>query len=276
LHFGQDHDLILGIILPATVGHIANPLTYAAGSIGFRRPGITLFHWMPVGDMKLEIAGQVKQAEGLMGSDPLNAPNLSLASASALPGLEARVKLISKAFEVFMAGHWHRFDRNGVDDANAVPAARGSTMDTVAMTGGAKVSAGPLTVQAAGFVGKNLGTLIAFGGSQQTPAGQGDLREWGAWGQVGYNITPALSAWVLVGTDRPNYQDVQAIFGNAGKLQNVTTSAMIRYALSGITFGLEASHFHTKYVAAPADSVAASPDGVLAGNQLMLSGMYFF
>ena len=44
---GQDHQLILGIILPATVGHVANPLTACAGTIGWRAAGATFFQNVP-------------------------------------------------------------------------------------------------------------------------------------------------------------------------------------------------------------------------------------
>lgn len=278
LRVGQDHDLVLGgPFLPATVGHIAQPLTYGGGSIGFRRPGITIFETLPAtADMNVELALQIKQSDAALGSDPANAPNLSLGAASGLPGVEGRVRLKSKMIEAFVAGHFNRLDRNGVDNANPIPAGLGNTQDIVAGNAGVRATVGPFVVGGSGFVGKNVGPLIAFGGAQLTPANKGDVHEWGAWGQAGYNFTPELSVWGLIGTDHPNFQEVKDTFGAAGKLQNTVSSAMVRYMLAGVAFGLEYTHMRTKYVAPPAGSEIASPKGLLTGNQLMLSGLYLF
>jgi len=282
LRIGQDTVLLAGFF-PATVGHIANPFALGAGLLFSREQMVEFFYTVRApNDMRIELAAQVmKPTSNASKLDPVS--GLSYAESSGLPGVEGRVRLVvPKLLEAFVAGHWNRIDRDGMRDTGSLPARFTSHQTVAAGNLGAKLTLGRLTVQGQAFVGKNIGYQSNF--NPVPDVGQGDLREWGAWGQVGYNITPELSAWAFIGTDHPSYDDVKALAtsgtdlatSNATwKLQNTTTHAMLRYQEGGYALGLEYLHMITHYVANPGNS-AASKGGVLEGNQLMLSGMYFF
>jgi hypothetical protein len=258
---GQDHDLILGIVLPATVGHVAFPLSYQAGSVGWRRPGLAVYQTLPVGGMKVELAASV----GRSGWSGATAAESALGMASGLPSFQGRVKLQGKIFEAFVAGHFNRIDVDGQGaDGDA-------ELDTTAVTAGGKVSYMGATLAGAGYMGKNLaplaGNLLQWQPSAALldPAGPIDVNEIGAWAQLGYNITPTISAWALHGFANPDDEDLTK--ATLTRSRNSITSGMLRYQSKGYSAGLEYTMFRTSY------TNVAEP---LEGNQVMLSGMYFF
>lgn len=285
LRIGQENDLVLGSFSPTSVGHIPQSYGYGAGYFGTRHTDVEIFQTMPAGDMKLEIGFQVQsQIGGTTDTVGTAAGNtLTTAEASGIPGLEGRVRLIvPKLLDVYAAGHWQRFDRNGQD--NTLPTGtRGDSQEVNAGTAGLKVTAGPLTLQGQGYVGKNLGNGAMTGGVGNTVSNtQGDFHEWGAWGQLGFNLTPEFSAWGFVGTERStNFNDAIATLGSNVRLSNVTFAGMLRYMEGGYAIGLEYLHMHTRYGSPQAGSVVVqngvlTRQSILDGNQLMLSGMYFF
>ena len=149
---------------------------------------------------------------------------------------------------------------------------------------GLKFTPGPLTFQGQGYVGKNL-SEVTGGLGQTVPNNRGDAHEYGAWAQLGLNVTPEFSAWGFIGTEKLNYAEAIANYagttGTGARLQNVTTAGMLRYMDGGYALALEYVHMHTKYSGkGPSAGTAAqpgpAPNGVLDGNQLMLSGYYFF
>jgi hypothetical protein len=258
---GQDHDLILGIVLPATVGHVAFPLSYQAGSVGWRRPGLAVYQTLPVADMKVELAASV----GRSGWSGATAAESALGMASGLPSFQGRAKLQGKIFEAFVAGHFNRIDVDGQGaDGDA-------ELDTTAVTAGGKVSYMGATLAGAGYMGKNLaplaGNLLQWQPSAALldPSGPIDVNEVGAWAQLGYNITPTISAWALHGFANPDDEDLTK--ATLTRSRNSITSGMLRYQSKGYSAGLEYTMFRTSY------TNVAEP---LEGNQVMLSGMYFF
>jgi hypothetical protein len=261
---GQDHDLVLGIVLPATVGHVAFPLSYQAGTIGWRRPGVAVYQTIPVADMKVELAASVGRS-GWTGAEDTATPVTEerLGMASSLPSFQGRVKLQGKIFEAFVAGHFNRVDVDG-QGANG-PA---GDLDTTAITAGAKVSYMGATLAGAGYMGKNLGPLagnLLQWHSAAALANGVDVNELGAWAQVGYNITPTISAWLLHGFANPSDEDL--VDAAMTRARNATTSALLRYQAKGYATGVEYTMYRTKYT-----NLAETQEA----NQLMLSGMYFF
>lgn len=259
---GQDHDLVLGIILPTTVGHVAFPLSYTSGTIGWRRPQLAVYQTVNVADMSLELAGAVGRSGWSGAASDLE----RFGMASGLPAFQGRAKLKGKIFEAFVAGHFSRadFDGVGADAAN-------SELDTTAISAGGKVSYMGATLQGAAYTGKNMGPLAAnllqWQSAAVVLAGDADVSEVGGWAQLGYNITPEFSAWLLAGFANPDDEDLAAAGFATGRGRNSTSSVLLRYGSKGYTAGLEYSMFRTKYLGA-ADA--------LEGTQIMLSGMYFF
>jgi hypothetical protein len=286
---GQFNMLLLGTFGATSVGHIPQSYAYNAGYLGGRTIGFEGTHSHSVGDMKVEGSLQIlRPGQGVLTAsgapaDGAEVTRLTFAESSGVPALQARLRLVkAKLLDVYLVGHWNQVDRNGVDNNKpGVRAALGDTQTIVAGSVGVKVTAGPLTVQGQGYVGKNLAEFTAALG-QFVRTQDRDLHEWGAWGQAGYNLTPEFSAWAFLGTCHPNYGEVEDLAGAgaftraSAKLQNVTTAAMLRYMEGGYALALEYVHMRTKYLVPPAASAARSPNGVLNGNQLMFSGMYFF
>ena len=272
IRVGQDHDLILGIILPTTVGHVAFPLSYQDGTIGWRRPQIAAYQMIGVADMKLELALAIGRAAWNANSGP----ETGFGPASGKPAFEGRVKLIGKVFEVFVAGHWSQIDTNG-QGSDAAP---DNSLDTTAITAGGKVSLMGFTLQGAGYSGKNLGplagnilqwqALASLTSAVRVP----NVSEQGAWAQLGYTFGP-WSGWLLTGFANPNGEDIadaNAVGANLTRDRNSVVSGLLRWQVKGYTAGLEYSQWQTRYMTAQ----APTNNEVLKGNQLMLSGMYFF
>jgi hypothetical protein len=274
---GQDHDLILGIILPATVGHVAFPLSYNAGGVGWRRPNVAVYQTFALTPAtKLEFSGSAGKANwqsaGIPGTGsvnstgdfvPVNGALAGLGVASGMPAFQARAKVMNKAYEAFVAGYYSRIDVNGQGNVG------GENLDTTAVTAGAKVSQFGAMLSAGGYYGKNLGPLA--GNLLQWHSGAAlangfDVKEYGAWAQAGYNLTSTISAFALAGVSNPDDDDL--IRASMTRKRNVTTSGMLRYQSKGYAAAFEYTHYRTSY------TTVAAP--LLKGNQAMLSGMYFF
>jgi hypothetical protein len=270
---GQENDLIGGSFAPTSVGHIPQSFAYGAGYLSTRHIMAEVFQTVPAGDMKAEFALQVQAPIGGT-ADPFS--GLNTAESSGLPGVEARARIIvPKLADAYVTGHWSRRDRNGQDNT-LNSGSFGEKQDVVVGGVGLKFTPGPLTLQGQGYIGKN--TQEFSGGLGQLVANnRGDGHVYGAWGQLGLNMTPEFSAWGFVGTERyTNYKDAVATFGADARLANVTFAGMLRYMDGGYALGLEYVHMRTTYARVQTASRLAAPDGVLDGNQLMLSGFYFF
>lgn len=315
IYFGQDNDLIF-TIAPVSLAHIAFPYSYGAGNIGWRRPGIWGNH--TIGDKKglnFEFAWEVGRSQwtdsgtasatctvtatgtctvtpvgnGIgqntvgAGGDPYG---FSLGEASGLPAVEARATLSDGTnWQIFTTGHWQRADRTGVGagpTTNAIGVS--SDIDTVALNAGGKIKAGPLSLAAIGFVGKNLAPLVGqflqFQGN-----GFGDVHDKGGWVQAGLNLTKQISVWGFVGAELPN--EAEAVTAGFTKLRNITTTGMLQYRdsvkvnniASDYAIAFEWIHFNTRtrtYSATLPGGFDPTLSGDIGGNQWILTGNYFF
>jgi hypothetical protein len=309
LRVGQDHELVLGSSpwnaphVPVSVGHLGYPLSYQAGEVGWREPQAAIYFNMPMGDFSTEFALQVLRSQwrapinvvSTLGPAPggnggaggtsvsptavapeWTNPYTSEGEYSGLPAVEARVQVASKVLRFYVAGHWGQVHRAGINvEAGQTPTSTtgGPTdLDVVLGEAGVRVVLAPVVVQGGVYAGRNLapfvGNLVQF-----QPAGGGDVHEWGAWGQAGFNFTPEWSVWGFAGTSNPNDDDIRSLLpvsapGTVLRLQNVTTAAMLRWSQGGYSIGLEWLHFYTKTTAATRPNLDA--------NQYMFSGAYLF
>ncbi len=279
LAFGQQNDLIFAMA-PTSLAHIAFPFGYAAGNIGWRRPAVWGFHSMGGGSApKIEFAWEVGRSQWAdqgtgtyngIGQNTTADPNgINLGEASSLPAIEARLTLSQgTSWSVFATGHWNSVDRNGFGNPPAEPT---NNLDVVAANVGAKIVAGPLTLAATGFAGKNLAPLIGNFLTFQ-PVTARSIHEWGGWVQGGFNFTKEFSAWLFAGTDKPSSADVtRATTAATARLQNVTTVGMLQYRDGGFAYGLEWIHFDTKY-----RTMATRADTYAKVDQWIASANYFF
>jgi hypothetical protein len=202
----------------------------------------------------------------VLGTVPDWSAATSAGEPSGLPGVEVRVQAVGKTFRLGVAGHWNKVHRAGFGAPETTTL---NDLTVMAVVAGAKLVVGPLTLQGGGYAGQNLAPLL--GALLQFQANQFDIQEIGGWGQAGFNLTPEISVWGLAGTSKPSDGDVRAAGGT--RLQNTVVSGMLKYQDGGYAIGLEYAHWHTR-TTVPVPPI--SPDGNLDGNQVMLSGFYFF
>jgi hypothetical protein len=262
LQIGQQNMLTIGTI-PQTLRGIAFPMTYAAGTVGWRAPGI--FGWHTFGDdLKVELAWSVQRSQWGNGSG-LTPPagGVNAGYASGLPAFEARARVFNKMFDVWLSGHWQTVDRNGAG-VIAVPNAL-TDMQTVLGTVGLKGTLGPVAYSGSAWYGKNAGPLLGNIVQFAPLTYQGDIFGYGAWGQVGMNVTKSLSGWFTYGIDHPLYNNI--IDSGNTRMRNQNLIAMVRYQDGGFATGVEWLYSRTT------DTRFADP---LTGSQISLSANYYF
>ncbi len=281
LAFGQMNDLLFPQA-PVSLSHIAFPLGFGTGNIGWRRPAIWGFHTLPIEDMKLEFAWEVGRSQWAdaataIGANTYNAPNnISDGESSTLPAVEARLTLSSKNFSIWGGGHWNRVDLNGSGHVD------GNKADVVAGAGGLRIALYPITLAGVGFYGKNTGPLVGnivqFSPGAATAADPAaatfqDVKAWGFWGQAGLNFTKELSLWGFYGMQKPD-QD-QAKLAVFKYLQNNVANVMLQYRDGGYAVSGEWINFKTKVATYDTAKAFASSLDVTT-NQYMLTANYFF
>jgi hypothetical protein len=285
LRFGQDHQLILGVT-PDSLGHQAFPVTYFAGMVGWREPGIGYFHKFPLGGSSLELAFQVMKSDWQspydFGATTTNLVDPSLGQLSGLPGFEGRLKFTSDHFMAFAAGHYNRVSALHAGDLpQPLPVMiYPRDWDVFCGVAGVQVKAGGLSLTASGYSGQNLFPLL---GEQLQPVMSNSMAEWGAWGQIAYAFTDNFDISAVAGTSQLKTADVELAIqdkgGGSAPLSNTVVGGMIRYQVEGFAFAPEFYHVIGRVIQEDGAGANVSPgaqDGTISVNQVMLSGMYSF
>lgn len=275
LQVGQQNQLVV-VQTPATVAHVPNPITYGAGTIGWRTPGVRVLHSIPMDGFKLELGAEIVENNYNNGVQAVNGPqgtpvSVSFGNASGLPMVQARAKLDGKAGDIgwsaYLVGVYDQVNLEGfgtVNPGGVTPVGGSATksIDSYAVQAGGKISFAPVTVAVNGYMGQAtgnmLGAVVQFG----------DIANWGAWAQVSVDATKELSIHGLFGMDRPEAKDVRAWSGT--RLENTVYGGMIRYMQGGYAIGLEGYQFDTKY------STGATTSVNNKGLQIIGSAGYFF
>ena len=299
LQFGQNNDLVFAMA-PTSLSHIAFPLGYFTGNIGWRRPGVFGYHTVQLpNELKVEGAWEVGRAQWAdasnggaagvtIGGAAANQPgNINLGEASGAPAVEGRVTLsYSKFFTAFAGAHWQQIDANGYG-LGGTGTTTAHTLNTTAYNGGVKIVVPvqgdiALTVQGTGFTGKNVAPLIAnmstTTGFKFGPKGE-DVSTTGYWAQAGLNLTKEFSVWGFYGNQAIDKKDfATAAFGTGAAFDNTTTNIMAMYREGGMGFSAEWINFQTKYATAGGTSAAApiTADRTAKSDQYMLTATYFF
>jgi hypothetical protein len=287
LRLGQDNELIL--FTPESMGHMAFPVTYFNGMLGWREPGFGYFHTFPIDSSKLELAAQVIKSDWQnpadFGSATTQDLDLDYGQLSGYPGVEGRIKYSSEHVTAFVAGHFNHVA--GTQAANLLipPTTIPSRdWDVAAGVAGVKVTGGGFWLSASAYGGKNLGPLL--GNLLQFPI-TNDIAEWGGWTQVGYEVIKHLSLSAVGGLARPNEGDLEKSLSGCGpktfacsvRAQSSMVGGMVRYQIKGFMFGPEYYHVVAKNIDQNGNGVASGAkavDGVIDANQFMLSGFYQF
>lgn len=276
LRVGQYHNLLLGMIA-GSASHLALPLGYGAGQLGWRAPGITYLHRFPLSMTSgLDVGIQINRnswRDELPTCGPTQvAPavnclpaGVSVGEASMLPQVQARIMAFGGLAEaplpfylpvkwlVYLAAHWDRKDMTGAGNAT-LPATTGvpyrDTMDTAVVQGGFKTQLGPVLMAANGWYGKNAGNVFGHIFQMQNLNGS-DVTGFGAWGQVALGITKNVSLWGFGGIDQPDPNQVQragttfALLGTTTLTRNMQFAGQLAYTEGPIQIGLECMYVLT-------------------------------
>ncbi len=262
LRVGQFWAPLFGEV-PVSLTHIAFPLGYGAtGMVGWRFPGVFLYHDLRPGK---PLTVQVQLAV-LKGSGQVVTSGIGSGEASGKPQFEARFNLARK----FGTASWNGYVVYHVDnkDMNGVGVA-GGDLNGWGVETGHNFTAGKLTVHGNYYFGHNLGQQFGHitqgAGSNAAPANQqGRIQGWGAWAQVGYDVTTHWGVWFYYGMDQPDVAKYQQDNG-AALLRQLShdTDALIRFRAGRYALGLEYFRAVTRW-----------STGIRTADQYALSVLY--
>lgn len=282
--FGQYSSQLILAQLSASVAHIANPITFGTGTIGSRAVGLRFIHTMPMGDMKLELAGDILAPKWQDPPRAATPTSISTAWASGVPQIGARAKLDGKsgtvAYTGYVAAAFESVNLKGFGDTNL----NGGQPGVVLADGSRKTSLSPYAVELGGnitFAPVNLAFNVYTGKATGAWAGsvnqQGDIGDMGYWVQLGLLATKQFSVYGLYGgnsskkADITNWNVATAYANAAPKSENQLIGGIVRFSEGGYTLAGEFYTFSTKYMA-----TAAYPDTTTDGWQFIVSGHYVF
>ncbi|HET8932910.1 MAG TPA: hypothetical protein VFN67_05705 [Polyangiales bacterium] len=281
LRVGQYHNLLLGMIA-GSASHIALPLGYGAGQLGWRSPGITYLHRFPLSMTSgLDVGFQINRnswrdelpncGPGQVAPQAQCLPfGVSAGEASMLPQVEARIMAFGGMVEAplpfylpvkwlaYLAAHWDRKDLTGVGNAT-LPSTTGvpyrDTMDTAAVQAGFKTQLGPVLIAANGWYGKNAGNVFGHIFQMQNLNGS-DVTGFGAWGQLAVGLTKNLSLWGFGGIDQPDENQVRRAgstfaLGSTTLMRNVQIMGQLAYTDGPIQIAAEFMYVITTALVAP-------------------------
>ena len=267
IKIGQQWDLMFPLDdLPDSLSHIAFPLGYGAGIIGWRFPGIV---WQQ--DLNHGTDGPLWQFdlgafEGAWnGNATTNDNYLTPGNVGFRPQVEAKISLAQKNdWMVFAAAHYSEINLAGVGDTEPTPIKRSFSSDAYEL--GGDWTPGNWIFKAVVYTGQGIGQI--FGDLSQF----GDIKDTGGYGQVGYKFTSNWSANLIYDTSKPNENDVVTWLGNGstGLLRSRQSAANVQYSIGPFAYSLEYIH----------DILDSTTNGInrtrTSGNQVNLSAFYKF
>jgi hypothetical protein len=265
LRIGQFWSPFFGEV-PASLSHIAFPLGYgSAGDVGWRFPGLFLYQ-----DLSGKGAAVKSKLTVAVFEGSWNAPstgtltNQTAGNVGFRNQVEARLDFNGKsgdsAWGVYVAAHWDDKDLTGVNNVN--PA---GTHGVKSLTGTGAEVGGNYKIGSF-LIHGNLYTTKAAGQQFAAITQFGDIKDWGGWLQLGYDIDKRWSVYGFYGMVQPNKNDVITWVGSAGLIKNQQASFMLEYSLGQYQLGLEWLH----------DEVTTATNTKVKGNQIALSTRYIF
>jgi hypothetical protein len=243
--------------IPVSLVHIAFPVGLGASMIGWRFPGVFLFHDLtPTSPLKLQLEVAALKGSGIAVSARDTQNVIGSGEASGLPQVEARLNAARKFENV----SWNGFVVYHVDwkDVNGT-GVTGSNITDWGVETGQYIAVSSFTLHGSFYYGKGLGSQ--FGMITQF---QPQIRGWGAWAQAGYDFTSHWSVWADYGIDQPDYARFNRETGGTLVRQlNHLGSALLRFRAGRYAAGLE--YFR---------SVTRWNTGVTSADQYALSALY--
>jgi len=264
LRIGQQWSLTQGNI-PVSTTHTGFVAGWGTGGvIGWRFPGLSLRQVVSPPGAGTTAELQLAVLRGSW-SKPTPGPALETLPPGpadfGVPQLEGRLNLNGSTqagdWGLYLVGHYDRkdFEKAGVDPP---PGVDETTLSSWAAQAGARLVADNVTLHGNIYTGRAMGHHFGHF------ARLGDISGWGAWAQVGVNITPRWSIWNMVGFENPDADDMLAAGGD--QEQGLLVMPMLRYQAGPYSLGLE--WFHNR--------IDIAGDETRTGNQIAMSMMFSF
>jgi len=262
LRIGQDYSPTFATV-PQSTSHIGFPMGWGSGGfIGWRFTQIKLIRTLSHPGAKKTTKLQLAVMNGSWTDEAGGTNNTFSAGERSAPQGEARFDYAAGRLAAYIVGH--------IDTKDF---AAGPNLVSRVLEVGFTTTRGDLSIAANGHYGKAMGHQFA------QVVQFGDIRGWGAWGQLGYNLSPHWSVWGFYGAELPNETDmtnnpVTEADGTAIALANRRfsswlTAPMLRYKVGPYALGFEWLHSEVQ--------VGPSANNKLrAGNQVLLSARLDF
>jgi hypothetical protein len=266
IKIGQMWDLIFPLDnLPDSLSHIAFPLGYGTGLIGWRFPGIIYSQLLnrPTDGPQWELDLAAFQGTWDGPGSPIN--YVSAGNAGFRPQIEAKIHVEQeKEWKLFLAGHWSQINLGGVGDTEPTPIRHQFSSTAVEL--GGSWTPGPWVFKSVIYDGRGIGQI--FGDLSQF----GDIKDEGGWVSGGYKFTSRWSANVFYAVSKPTSSEVIEWLnnGSTGLLKDRQVAASLRYTVGSYAFALECIHALLNTTTNGVTRVSTS------GNQVNLSAMYTF
>lgn len=268
VRIGQQWDLMAPIDnLPTSLAHVAFPLGFGTGWVGWRFPGVV---WMQA--LNQGSAGPSWRLDLGVFEGAWNGPNgavnntnyMSAGNAGFRPQVEARLRVQGSDWLAYSAVHYSRIDLRGVGATAPAPVEAQITSEGYEV--GGQWKPGPWTFKAVAYAGRGLGQI--FGDLSQF----GAIEDRGGFAQVGYSFTPHWSGNVFYGMSKPDTRDVERWLGNGatGLTESRQPALNVEYAAGAYELGIEWMHDTLESLA------GSNATKTTSGNQLSLSAMYHF
>ncbi|RDS79601.1 hypothetical protein DWU98_17205 [Dyella monticola] len=266
IKIGQMWDLMFPLDdLPDSLSHIAFPLGYGAGVIGWRFPGAIYSQDLNHGSSGPQWRLDVGAFEGTWASPGTPTNYTSAGNAGFRPQIEAKLHVEEeKEWMLFLAAHWSQIDLAGVGNTEPTPIKRQFSSEAVEL--GGLWTPGPWVLKSVVYTGRGIGEI--FGDLSQF----GDIKDTGGYVMGGYKFTPNWSANLFYAISKPNANDVVLWLnsGSTGLLKSRQAAANLQYSVGDYSFALEWIH-------AIIDSTKTGATRTMtSGNQLNVSAMYKF
>jgi hypothetical protein len=264
IRVGQQWDLMFPIdMLGDSLTHVAFPLGYGTGVIGWRYPGIVLSQNLGDGSSGVNWRADVGVFEGSWNNQGTAVNHLTDGNVDFRPQLEARLHVQGSDWAAFAAAHYASIDLAGVGDTIATPIEK--NLNSTGFEVGAMYKPGPWSFKAVAYTGSGLAPI--FGAMSQF----GDISEAGGYAQVGYSFTPHWTLSAFYSQAKPDSNDVIEWLakGAIGSTRNEQTALNLIYTQGPYKFGIEALHDKL-------DTTTGLLTGQTSGNQVSLSGQYTF
>jgi hypothetical protein len=263
---GQMWDLMFPLdYVPQSLSHIAFPLGYGTGVIGWRYPGVIWMQDLNHGSTGTKWRFDLAVLEGSWNGPGLTTNYLTAGNAGFKPQVEARITAKGSNWQAFAAGHYSKMDLHGVDGTVITPIK--SNIKSTAFEVGGMWMPGNFIVKSALYTGNAIGQI--FGDLSQF----GDIKDKGGYLQVGYKFTPNWSVYGFASASKPDEGDVLRwrAPNTAGLLKNRQQALSLQYTAGSYDLSVEWIHSNL-------DSTTTNGLGrqKTSANEFTLNGNYRF